>query len=359
MTSNKYSAHKIVWFHEKMESFAKGTITAPIYVRVKPTNACNHSCFFCVYKPSFSGMHELSPDREDSWQGEVAQLKTLKLLELLHDFDTIGVKAVTYSGGGEPLMHPDIVSVMERTLELDIDLSIITNGQALNGARANVLRHAKWVRVSVDYHTAQQMQDHRGVNPRMFKTLLDNLSNFAAEKEKSCNLFVNYIVHKDNCDGLYSAAKLFKEHGVENVRFSPMWIPGFKAYHTAIKDRVEQILQAAQTLRDENFSVNSTYDLDSPAHQTQRAYRKCYFSQVVPVVAADGNVYACHNKAYDKKGLIGSIADQKFSQLWFSPETKAFFDRLNPAKDCCHQCANDDKNLFIHELLAARGDNFV
>ena len=37
--------------------------------------------------------------------------------------------------------------------------------------------------------------------------------------------------------------------------------------------------------------------------------------QVVSVIGADCNVYNCHNKAYDKTGRVGSIKNQKFSDL--------------------------------------------
>lgn len=358
MSSNKYSIHKIAWFPEKLESFRKGTVTAPIYVRVKPTNRCNHDCFFCVYKASFSGMHELSPDRETNYVGKVAELTTDKLLEIVEDFHTMGVKATTYSGGGEPLMHGGIVRVMERTLELGIDLSIITNGQLLLGDRAKILGKAKWVRVSVDYQNAEQMHQHRNVPERMFEALLKNLKEFSALKDPGCNLFLNYIVHKGNFSGLLDAAHLFKEHGAENVRFSPMWVPGIQEYHAPIKEVVETQLKAAQALCNDKFSVNTTYDLTSSAHSTKRGYHKCLFMQIVPVVAADGNVYACHNKAYDAKGMIGSINHQRFADLWFSDETKKFFETLDPTVACQHQCANDEKNVLMHDILSAH-DNFI
>ena len=359
MTSNKYSIHKIAWFHDKIAALRDKKVTAPIYVRVKPTNRCNHDCFFCVYKASFSGMHELSPDRESDYVGKVAELPTEKLMELLEDFHAMEVKAVTYSGGGEPLMHPGIVQVMQKTLDYGIDLSIITNGQLLQGDRAKVLAHAKWVRVSVDYTNAQEMHKHRNVPERMFDALLKNLSDFSALKDPGCDLFLNYIVHKGNCEGLLQAAHLFKKHGVENVRFSPMWCPNIQEYHAPIKDMVEEQLAAAQTLCNAKFSVNTTYDLTSSAHSIHRGYHTCFFMQIVPVVAADANVYACHNKAYDAKGMIGSVADRRFVDLWFSSETKEFFRTLDPTKVCQHQCANDAKNLLIHQIMEAHGDNFV
>ena len=50
MRSIKYSTLKIFWHHEKIKAIAEKRITAPIYIRIKPTNKCNHSCFYCSYQ---------------------------------------------------------------------------------------------------------------------------------------------------------------------------------------------------------------------------------------------------------------------------------------------------------------------
>ena len=282
------------------------------------------------------------------------------MLEVLDDFRDINVRAVTFSGGGEPLMHKDIVQFMQRTLDYGIDLSIITNGQLLRGEHAKVLAHAKWVRVSVDYTTAEQMALSRRVPLRMFQDIIDNLRNFAKIKQPDCDLAVNYIIHRENYKGLVPFTRLLKECGVMNVRFSPMWTPDFLNYHAPIKDdAANQLKEAADELVDDKFSVNSTFDLNASAHSTERAYERCYFMQTVPVVGADQKVYACHNKAYDHTGCIGSIADKRFKDLWFSAEAKQFFEKLNPKHDCCHQCANDMKNKHIMNLLGTSMDNFV
>ena len=54
----KYSKLKLAHHPEKLEALKKGIISSPLYVRIKPTNVCNHSCFYCVYEGDFSGMHD-------------------------------------------------------------------------------------------------------------------------------------------------------------------------------------------------------------------------------------------------------------------------------------------------------------
>jgi MoaA/NifB/PqqE/SkfB family radical SAM enzyme len=351
-TKSIYSDLKIAWFPDKLASMRECRILPPIYVRVKPINRCNHKCFFCVYhEPDKAGMHE-DMDAKDV-------LPTSKWHEVLTDFDSMGVRAVTYSGGGEPLMHPACVDLMYRTLELGIDLSIITNGQLLTGDRAMALYSAKWVRVSIDYHNATQFAENRRVAERGFDQIMANIQAFAARKNPDCDFGINFIVHKSNCDGLAELAAKLKSLGAENVRFSPMWIKGFKEYHLPIKERVEAQLREAASLVDDNFTVNTTYSLDFCGFSLDRHYTRCHFGQVVPVVGADQNVYACHNKAYDHTGLVGSIRNQSFEQMWMGGDAEKFFATLNPQVSCRHQCANDAKNLIIQKMIDSAGDNFV
>jgi MoaA/NifB/PqqE/SkfB family radical SAM enzyme len=283
-----------------------------------------------------------------------------KMYQILDDLAEIGTKAVTFSGGGEPLMHPDIVGFMNRTLHLGLDLSIITNGQNLAKERAEVLANAKWVRVSMDYTNGEQIKRFRNVPEKSFNSVINNMQKFSAIKNKDCDLAVNYIVHKNNYENLYEFSKLLKEAGVENVRYSPMYVPNFYEYHKPIADYVNRELKKIQDLVDPSFSVNTTYNIaPGTSHSHNRSYSRCYIMQTVPVIGADLKVYACHNKAYDHTGEIGSLDGVTFKELWFSEKTKKYMHDFNAKKKCLHECSNDRKNIIINEFLDANSDSFI
>jgi len=364
MKHNKYSDYKIFHFKEKIDSFANEKITAPIYVRIKPINLCNHGCFFCVYSTGFrvkdggEEEHIKSEMHEDMREEDV--IPTEKMYEILDDLAKMGTKAVTYSGGGEPLMHPDIVGIMKRTLDLGLDLSIITNGQNLVKERAEILSNAKWVRVSMDYTNGKQMKQFRNVSEKSFDSVISNIRKFSSLKNKDCDLAVNYIVHNKNYENLYEFSKLLKEAGVENVRYSPMYVPNFYEYHEPIAAYVNNELKKIQDLVDSSFSVNTTYNIAPGAsHSHNRAYTRCYTMQTVPVIGADLKVYACHNKAYDHTGEIGSLNGLSFKELWFSEKTKDYILNFNPKKKCLHECSNDRKNIIVNDFLHSSADNFI
>jgi MoaA/NifB/PqqE/SkfB family radical SAM enzyme len=350
MNNNRYADNKIVWFPEKLQSFRDGTVTAPIYVRIKPTNRCQMACAWCSYGHGTiaSGMHDEMDKRE--------MITRSKLLEVLWDLHEMDVKAITFSGGGEPLSYPYITEAMRVVLTYGIKLSCITNGSLLENERADILREASWIRVSIDYTTPEQMIASRGVD--QYIRVLANMERFAANP-KRCELGVNYIVTKDNYVGLAEFCGKLKDIGVQNVRVSPVWLPNFEKYHAPIRADVMFEIDKAKRHSDSKFAVYSSYDLGSPAHSRDRTFSRCWFMQMVPVIGADQNVYACHNTAYSTHGVVGSIKDRRFKELWFSAEAKAKFEALNPQHSCQHQCAAHSKIETIEGFLAGAGDPFV
>ncbi len=349
----KYSILKIFSHQEKLKSFITRKISAPIYIRIKPTNACCHNCFYCVYNPEFSSIHPES-NRQDMIPKE-------KMLEILKDLREMNVKAVTYSGGGEPLTYPHILDVLRKTIDYRIDLSMITNGQHLSGEAAELLGKGRWVRVSLDYPDENTFVKIRGGSKDRFQEIKRNIKNFASTKNPHCSLGVNCVVHEYNFDKLIEIAKFCKELEISDLRFAPVWKKNFEEYHAPFKDKAIEQIKMAQELQDPGFSVGSTYEryFERSTGMDIRPYKRCFYMECVPVIAADQNVYTCHNNAYEKEGKIGSIKDRSFKEFWFSPEASRFIGRFNPQTVCTHECSNDEKNRLLNEWFDCMDERVV
>lgn len=353
----KYGGLKIIWHPEKLKSLREGKIMAPIYVRIKPTNKCNHRCFYCSYDPDFEYILSERLKRED-------QIPEEKIMEILHDFKEIGVKAVTFSGGGEPLIYPHILEAMKKVLEYGIDLSIITNGQNLKGEIAEVLAQAKWVRISLDSINKETFKEIRRVSESLFDELINNLKNFVKIKNPKCEFGINFVVNDKNFNQVYDAAKFFKEIGVNHLKITPLYTPrNFERYHNLFKENViNQIKRAKEEFEDDSFSIFDTYENDFALTSIhKRAYTSCPIMQIVPVIGADSAVYFCHDKAYSNDGLLGSIKDKSFKDLWFSEESAEKFKTFNPQEKCKHHCTFDARNILINDAISCFGDhvNFI
>jgi MoaA/NifB/PqqE/SkfB family radical SAM enzyme len=354
MTSinQRYGSLKLLSHPEKIKSFLEDKVTPPIYIRIKPTNRCNHRCEFCSYDPvtgDLSVRNELN--RTD-------EIPIEKMREILENLKEMKVKAVTYSGGGEPLVYPNIEETMQRTLDYGIDLSIITNGQSLSRKKAEILSKANWVRISSDASDAKSFSKIRRVPEDDFYKLTSNIENFAKIKDALCELGINFVVHKNNSDQVYRSVGHFKNLGANHIKITPRWISNFEEYHKPIIESVlEQIAKARQDFQDKTFNVHDTYEGDfSGASVSERSYNRCYVMQTIPVIAANCKVYFCHDKAYASDGILGSIKDKSFKELWFSKEATEIFKKFNPKEKCNHHCANDSKNKLSNGLVGRESE---
>ncbi len=352
----KYGSLKIIWHPDKLKSLLEKKITAPVSVRIKPTNRCNHNCFYCAYRNLKCG-HSQRFNKND-------EIPESKMMEILKDLKEIDVKAVTYSGGGEPLIYPNIVGIMQKTLEYGIDLSMITNGQKLTGEKAELLTQAKWVRVSSDVSDAETFSNVRGIGKESFYELKENIKNFSKRKNPNCELGINCVVHKKNANQIYTIIKFFKELGVNHIKLSPVWAgENFFKYHAPIKDKaIAQISKAREDLQTKDFAIYDTFEDDfNFSSVSKRNYTRCPIMQITPSIGADSAVYFCLDISYSNNGILGSIKERSFSDLWFSEEAKKIFENFNPQQSCKNHCTADLKNIFILSALDCYGEhlNFV
>lgn len=342
--STPYSQLKVFYHHEVLEHLLKGERCAPVYIRIKPTNKCNHNCSYCHYKNAYLDLDEFNPADE---------IPREKMLETIDSMKDLGVKAVTFSGGGEPLLYPHIEETMERVLESGIDLSIITNGSLLSGKKAELLSKAKWVRLSIESINDKEYCGIRGIKEGSFATLCDNIANFAKIKESTCELGVNVVVNNTNCTEILEMAKLMKELGVNHVKYAPMITNDTHAYHREFKDEVTAQLQKAQELYgDERFRVIDLYTGDfRDSVIFERQYKECPMKEFICILAANSKVYFCQDKAYLSDGAVGSIENQSFKDMWLSEQTTELFKQFDARKICKQHCVHDSRNELLNSFL--------
>lgn len=332
-----YNHLKIFHHTEKLNSLLTENILPPVHIRIKPTNRCNHKCWYCAFRlgDAHIGKHM---DNADS-------IPHAKMLELVDDLKNMKVKAVTFSGGGEPLCYKHIYEFVDR---LTTKVAVLTNGALLKGEIAQLLaKKASWVRVSIDGWDNESYAKYRGTDPDEFDKVLCNMANF-----KGKYLGVAIVVDKRNFSYLYEMIKTFYSMGVSSVKVAPVIMSGsideMNAYHADIVDVVASEIKRAK--KDFNFEINDSYHAQMKSFE--KVYHWCPYGQITPIIGADCNVYYCHDKAYNlDKGIMGSIKDISFKDFWYNGKEK--FLSIDPAKDCNHHCMCDSANKNIIEYLNA------
>lgn len=348
----KYTPYKIFHFPEVFNSFnvESESTPPPVHVRIKPINLCNHHCWFCSYKADGVELGEAMQTQD--------QIPEEKMLEIVHDLVDMGVKAVTFSGGGEPFLYKPLLGTAQRLVEGGIKVASLTNGSRLSGELAEFFaQYATWLRISLDAWDDESYTTSRKVREGEFSRLMERIKNFT-RLNGTCVLGVNLVVDHKNARHVYDTVHLLREIGVSNVKVSPCIIsndaPKNLAYHrpifSLVRKQVEQLMRESSG---DDFELFDAYhELDT---KFEKDYEWCPYLQLLCVIGADLNVYSCQDKAYTDCGLLGSIQHQRFAEFWIKGRGKFF--RINPSHDCRHHCTANRKNLMLHEYLQAHPDH--
>lgn len=109
----------------------KGT---PVYMEIAPTSACNLRCEFCS---------NINRTKDES-------LDLLDIVKFVSDLKKIGLKAVAFTGGGDPTMYPGIDSLIMQCYGMGLKVGLITNGIKLKDIDQSALDVLSWVRISMN-----------------------------------------------------------------------------------------------------------------------------------------------------------------------------------------------------------------
>ncbi len=341
-----YSNLKFIRFPDRLDAIRDRRLVAPVHVRIKPMNRCNHDCWYCAYRMSNLKLGE-DMDVNES-------IPEAKMMEIADDLVAMGVEAVTFSGGGEPTIYKPLPRVIERLAEGGLAIGCLTNGSALTGRIADAFaQHGTWVRISLEGWDDESYAKARGIKAGAFTRLLENMTAFAA-RGSQCTLGVSIIVDENNYCHLAELVATLKQTGIRHVKITGVVVSNDgaenNAYHQKLQPRVFEEIEAAQAQATDDFMVVNHYH-DLP-ERFRREYHLCPNIQFNPVIGGDCMVYTCHDKAFTKEGMLGSVREQRFRDMWYSEETRQRIYSIDPARDCPHQCADHIKNLSMLEALS-------
>ena len=126
------------------------------------TNACNLNCTHCFMRAGKRLANELT---KEEW------------IRVLTEFKECGGKAVTFTGG-EPLMNPSFVEIIEKAYALGLQITVLTNGllwtEELIDRLSPVLAE---VQISID--GADDASNAKVRKAGIFETLVEHVIRFS------------------------------------------------------------------------------------------------------------------------------------------------------------------------------------
>jgi MoaA/NifB/PqqE/SkfB family radical SAM enzyme len=274
-----------------------------------------------------------------------------KACEIIDDCAELGVKAMQFTGGGEPTVHPDHIAVFRAAVIAGLECGLVTNGTLLREGWDEVLPLFEWVRVSLDAGCADTYAKIRASRPETFTKVLSNIERIATKCPRAL-LGVGFVITPENWSELGEAARLVEATGASYLRVSAMFSDAFATPFEGLHDQIKAEIAAAKAkITSPSFSLVDLYG-DRLADLRQHApdYPLCAYQHFNCYIGGDQKVYRCCTTAYTTHGEVGDLRNQRFKD-WFASSGPAYF---NFDARSCHVCQFNDKNRAMNYLAGPK-----
>lgn len=258
---------KLKYFYERC-LFDRRPITADIFL----TNFCNLDCGYCRYKKTNDYM---------DFELFKAVAERLKYL---------GVRGVVLTGGGEPLINPDIGRILHWLDVEGMPYGINTNGVVVH--EKLIGRNARWIKFGVDQVDSEKYRKLKGSN--VFDQVIGNIKKLRSQNSE-IKIGIQAVIDSpqqiDDFINYFFAEKYFDYISIRPIESV------FNVYDKIYYRLIER-LAVAKASRLVNVSYKWNYIFPFTR------YLRCYGWWSILNISFDGQVNYCCNKPDEKVGSI-------------------------------------------------------
>lgn len=344
--TNVFFPYKILTYPETLNSLVTGREVAPINIEINLTNQCNHNCIWCTYGYLHNNGDTLSAD---------------VVRKVLKEARDLGVKSVTWTGGGEPTVHKEFNQLIRCANELGFKQGLNTNGYLLNEqAISFIASNFSYVRFSVDAASPATLQKCHGTKGKDFSVITRNIHAVCTERERknsNCVVGFSFLIDSSNYEDTIPAVKLAKSLGVDYTQLKPIIHYDRDnsqfASNSQLWKSINHAFIQAKELETDQFSVHI---LDHKFRNIQlanenygRQYTKCIGCNLLASIGANGAVDLCCAYKGMKQWAVGNVCSQSLEEIWFGEKRKQLRDSVDIQR-CPPMCKADETNRLVHFL---------
>ena len=335
------NSNKILFHYGKLlEEIAKGKNEFnPIAIEVHPTAMCNHRCIHCSYKERNESRASISKEVMD---------------RLIESIINMKIRAVYFSGGGEPALYPGLAGYIEKLYANGIECAVITNGSCFEQmGLISVADKLNYIAVSVP-----------GVDREVFRTITgtDNMEEVLslprkirdAHGDRSPVIGSRIVLTNRNYHQVRAFLRVIKERGFDYTLFKI--VRDYEDNGQGLTKPEEESLKAEigeMNGIDENFTnIQSIFNYRTLPEFKGRCWTNGY--GMLANVSTDGKVYPNIVEIDKEAFCIGSLYETGLEDMWNGPRHKEV-QRLSDEKwrgGECRNCRAMAYNNIINDWLA-------
>jgi pyrroloquinoline quinone biosynthesis protein E len=291
------------------------------------TYRCPLRCAYCS-----------NPVQRPSHTPAQPELRTEHWHKALREAEALGVMQVNFSGG-EPLLRPDLESLVACAREIGLYSSLITSAATLTRERLAELARCGLDHVQI---SIQGLSDADGVRIAGWSGLAHKLQSMAWVRELALPLTLNVVLHRENIAQVPELIDLARRVGAERLELANTQYLGWALENRAallpsaaqIALAREQTRAASERLRG---SLELLFVLPDYAAEVARPCMQGWARRYV-LISPDGLVLPCH-QALTLPGLHWErVTERDLRAIWSdSPALRAFRGSdwmLEPCRSC-------------------------
>lgn len=304
--NSKYKKYREEWKNNPIES---KIAQFPLNVDIELTNACNLKCPYCARTHKRWG---------DNTVGFMDKNLAKKILDEINAENGYCVK---FSLRGEPLMHKDIVEILEYASKTNlIDYYFNTNGSLLTEKLMDEFIRIKLPRISISVAGWDKESFEKSQCGANFEQVRENIIKFKKKRESAKSEF-------------------------PKIRLQIVLTPD-------VLENIKKVEETWKNLGDELGGIEFREESEENiSKEIQCSKFKCNFLWQRIVILWNGDVYPClfHGVKDNKDILLGNIKKSTLSNLWNSEKMQHMRNLHNNGKSneilSCSKCSYRDTEV--------------
>ena len=312
----------------------------PLHVELDLTDRCNVACYFC--------------NQQDVRTRQ--QLPLERIAALLDELVAGGLRSVRLSGGGDPLFHKEILTVLDELTARGVVIDNLTTNGALLGpeiARRLVANGCREVIFSLNAADAADYHRMMAVKPGTFDRVCDNVRHLAAVRTASNGstprlplIVVQFLIDRENFERIPDMYRLGASLDADRLTISPVLEIPRERIDTdrllgagdgeLIRPHLEQVLawdhgadllqltfpyqEWNGILRQARFKAAGRLDQPmAPAGSFREKDGQCFFGYYTATIRGNGDLYPCCMLMHPDYKPLGNALTGSFADHWRGP----------------------------------------
>lgn len=302
----------------------------PLWLLAELTYRCPLHCAFC-YNPVDFAHHEQELDT-DTW------------LRVLREARALGSVQCGFSGG-EPLLRPDLETLVCEAHRLGYYTNLITSGVGLNETRIAALKDA-----GLDHIQLSFQDSTREINDLVTSTRTFGLKQQVARliQHHGYPMVMNCVIHRLNIDHVERIIEMALELGAEFLELANVqaysWAHVNRAQLLPSREQLAEAEAVTQRWRQKLGNRMKIYFVVPDYHEKRP--KKCMngWGNVFLTIAPDGTALPCHT-ARALPGLsFPSVRDWALRDIWHDSEGFNRYRGTGWMKEPCASCPDKEQD---------------